>query len=172
MIDILILLLIAAGMVKGYMSGFIRQLLSIAGLIVGLFAANALYMPLAGELCPAVTESRTLAQVLAFIGIWIAVPLLFALGASILTRLLEAVSLGWLNRSLGCAFGALKMLLVVMLAIWVLGIIDTDNSLIRETKKSESLFYYRIEALAGMLLPTAKEITYQYISNNATRRTQ
>ena len=41
----------------------------------------------------------TVAQVLAFIAIWIAVPLVFTVVASLLTKAMEAVSLGWLNRS-------------------------------------------------------------------------
>ena len=36
------------------------------GLIVGLLAAKALYASLAEKLCPAVTDSMTVAQVLAF----------------------------------------------------------------------------------------------------------
>ena len=47
------------------------------------------------------TDSMTVAQVLAFIVIWMAVPLIFTLVASLLTRAMEAISLGWLNRWLG-----------------------------------------------------------------------
>ena len=43
------------------------------------------------------SDSMTVAQVLAFVLIWLAVPLLFSLVASLLTRAMEAVSLGWLN---------------------------------------------------------------------------
>ena len=43
----------------------------------------------------------TFAQILAFVVIWIVVPLLFLLVAALLTKAMEAVSLGWLNRWLG-----------------------------------------------------------------------
>ena len=55
-IDIIILIIIGAGVVAGFMKGFIRQLASILGLVVGLLAAKALYATLAEKLCPAVTE--------------------------------------------------------------------------------------------------------------------
>ena len=77
-IDIIILIIIGAGAIVGFMKGFIRQLASILGLIVGLLAAKALYTTLAEKLCPTVTDSMTVAQVLAFIIIWIAVPLIFS----------------------------------------------------------------------------------------------
>lgn len=165
-IDILILIALGAGVVSGYMKGFIRQLASILGLIVGLLAAKALYASLAEKLCPAVTDSMTVAQGLSFVVIWIAVPLLFTVVASLLTKAMEAVSLGWLNRLLGCALGALKYLLLASLVISVIEFIDSDNKLINETKKSTSLLYYPMKTFAGIFFPAAKEVTQQYIFNN------
>lgn len=145
------------------MKGFIRQLASILGLIVGLLAAKALYTSLAVKLCPTVTDSMTVAQILAFVIIWIAVPLIFTLVASVLTKALEAVSLGWLNRMLGAGLGALKYLLLVSLVICVIQFIDSDSQLISQTKKEQSLLYYPMENFAGIFFPAAKEVTQQYI---------
>lgn len=162
-IDIIILIALGAGVIIGFMKGFIRQLASILGLIVGLLAAKALYTSLAVKLCPTVTDSMTVAQILAFVIIWIAVPLIFTLVASVLTKAMEAVSLGWLNRLLGAGLGALKYLLLVSLVVCVIQFIDTDSQLISQTKKEESLLYYSMERFAGMFFPAAKEVTQQYI---------
>ena len=162
-IDIIILIALGAGVIIGFMKGFIRQLASILGLIVGLLAAKALYTSLAVKLCPTVTDSMTVAQILAFVIIWIAVPLIFTLVASVLTKAMEAVSLGWLNRLLGAGLGALKYLLLVSLVVCVIQFIDTDSQLISQTKKEESLLYYPMERFAGMFFPAAKEVTQQYI---------
>lgn len=174
MIDILILLVIALGAIVGFVKGFIRQLASILGLIVGLLAAKALYATLAEQLCPAVTNSMTFAQILSFIVIWIAVPLLFALVASVLTKAMEAISLGWVNRWLGSGLGVLKYMLLISLVIGVVEFIDGDNKLISATKKKDSLLYYQMKTFAGMFFPAAKNITQQYIleKKDATRRTQ
>ena len=157
-IDIIILIALGAGVIVGFMKGFIRQLASILGLIVGLLAAKALYTSLAVKLCPTVTDSMT-----AFVIIWIAVPLIFTLVASVLTKALEAVSLGWLNRMLGAGLGALKYLLLVSLVICVIQFIDSDSQLISQTKKEQSLLYYPMESFAGIFFPAAKEVTQQYI---------
>ncbi len=162
-IDIIILIALGAGVIIGFMKGFIRQLASILGLIVGLLAAKALYTSLAVKLCPTVTDSMTVAQILAFVIIWIAIPLIFTLVASVLTKAMEAVSLGWLNRLLGAGLGALKYLLLVSLVVCVIQFIDTDSQLISQTKKEESLLYYPMERFAGMFFPAAKEVTQQYI---------
>ncbi len=172
--DFFILMLVGIGVVLGFMKGFIRQLASLLGLIAGLIAAKMLYASLAEKLCPTVTDSMTVAQILAFIMIWVAVPLLFTFVGSILTRTLEAVSLRWLDRWLGAGFGALKYLFLISLAICLIEYFDGHNSLISETKKKESLFYYPMERFAGIFFPVAKDVTKQLISNNddATRRTQ
>ena len=162
-IDIIILIALGAGVIIGFMNGFFRPLASILGLIVGLLAAKALYTSLAVKLCPTVTDSMTVAQILAFVIIWIAVPLIFTLVASVLTKAMEAVSLGWLNRLLGAGLGALKYLLLVSLVVCVIQFIDTDSQLISQTKKEESLLYYPMERFAGMFFPAAKEVTQQYI---------
>ena len=165
-IDIIILIVIGAGAIVGFVKGFIRQLASILGLIVGLLAAKALYASLAEKLCPTVTDSMTVAQVLAFIMIWIAVPLIFVLIASLLTKAMQAISLNWLNRWLGSGLGALKFLLLTSVVIGAIEFVDSDNKLISETKKEESLLYYPMETFAGIFFPAAKNMTQQYILEN------
>ena len=164
-IDIILLVVIGAGAVIGFIKGFIRQLASILGLIVGLLAAKALYVSVAERVFSKITDSMTFAQILAFVVIWVVVPLLFLLVASLLTKAMEAISLGWLNRWLGAGLGALKFLLLVSLLICVVEFIDSDNTMIDRTMKEESVLYYPIESFAGMFFPAAKEVTEQYILN-------
>ena len=164
-IDIILLVVIGAGAVIGFIKGFIKQLASILGLIVGLLAAKALYVSVAERVFSKITDSMTFAQILAFVVIWIVVPLLFLRVAALLTKAMEAVSLGWLNRWLGAGLGALKFLLLVSLLICVVEFIDSDNTMIDRTMKEESVLYYPIESFAGKFLPAAKEVKEQYILN-------
>ena len=163
-IDIIILIVIGAGAVMGLFKGVIKQLATIAGLIVGLIAAKALYMSLAEKLCPTITDSMTFAQIISFIMIWIAVPLGFTLISSLFSRALDAISLGWVNRLLGMLLGALKYIILVGLFINVLEYIDSDNRLIHQTKKQESVLYYPIKNFVGMFFPAVKKVTQQYIN--------
>ena len=114
-LDIILLVLIGTGAVLGFAKGFLRQLAGLLGLIVGLLAAKALYATVADEVFSQVTDDAGLARGLAFVAIWLLVPLLFLLVASLLTRAMEAVSLGWLNRLLGAALGAAKYALCISL---------------------------------------------------------
>lgn len=142
----------------GLLKGFIKQLASLLGLVVGLLTAKALYATVAERLCPLVTDSMTVARVIAFLLIWVAVPLAFSLVAALLTKAMEAVSLGWLNRLLGAGLGALKALLLVSLAICVLEYIDSDSQLISRTKKSGSALYYPMHSFAALFIPAATQL--------------
>ena len=142
-IDIIIVIIIGAGAIMGLFKGFIKQLAMIAGLVVGLIAAKALYMSLAEKICPTVTDSMTVAQIISFVVIWMAVPLAFTLVAALFSKALEAVSLGAIN---------------------VLEFVDSDNRLISRTNKEQSVLYYPMKNFVGMFFPAVKEVTQQYIN--------
>ena len=84
------------------------------------------------------TDSMTVAQVLAFVFIWLGCSFALLPGGFSADRAMEAVSLGWLNHWLGAGLGALKYLLLTSLLIGVIEFIDGDNKLISKTKKKES----------------------------------
>ena len=120
--------------------------------------ARALFGIVAERLAPVLGTSTTVAQVLAFILIWVAVPLGFAFVASLLTKALDAVHLGWLNRWLGSGLGALKYMILIGLAIHVIEYIDPNNEMISATKKKESVLYYSMRDLSGIFFPVFKYV--------------
>ena len=104
-----------------------------------------------------------LAQIISFMAIWIVVPVLFGMVGMFLTKTMDVILLGWVNKSLGAALGLLKNLILLMLLISILEFIDTSNHLISQTKKAESVLYYPIRNVAGVFFPVAKQVSQQYI---------
>lgn len=157
-IDIVILIVLGAGAIVGFTKGFLKQLAGLLGLVAGLLIAKALYATVAERFFLPLTGSLTVAQGIAFVVIWLAVPLAFLLLATLLTKAMEAVALGWVNRLLGAGLGLLKSALLVSLLICVVEYIDSDNTLLKRTKKQESVLYYPMEKFAGIFLPAAREV--------------
>lgn len=162
-LDIIILVVLGAGAIVGFSKGFLKQLASLLGLVAGLLIAKALYATVAERVFLPLTDSLTVAQGIAFVVIWLAVPLAFLLLASLLTKAMEAVSLGWVNRLLGAVLGALKAALLVSLLVCVVEYIDTDNTILKKTKKQESVLYYPMEKFAGLFLPAAREVASELL---------
>ena len=162
-LDIILLVLIGTGAVLGFMKGFLRQLAGLLGLVAGLLVAKALYVHVADEVFSQVTDSVGLARGLAFVAIWLLVPLLFLLVASLLTRLMEAVSLGWLNRLLGAMLGAAKYALVISLLLMVVDHFDTEGVLVNRTEQAASVLYEPVKGLAELFIPAARKVAEQDI---------
>ena len=158
-IDIIILVLIGVGVIQGLMKGSIKQLASIVGFVAGLLLARALFGTVAEQLAPALHTSITVAQILSFILIWVAVPIGCSLIASVLTKALEVVILGWINRLAGALLGAVKMMLLVGIGIYVLEYVDPKNELISKTTINSSVLYGPMKELVDQCLPVIKDVT-------------
>ena len=163
-IDIIILVLVGVGIIQGLMKGFLKQLAAIVGLVAGLLIARALFGVVAEHLVDALGTSVTIAQILSFILIWVVVPLICVLVASVLTKALDAIHLGWLNRLLGGLSGAVKVMLLIGLAIHVLEYIDRKSEIIGETKKEASALYNPVKDFTDVFFPVLKDVTDKIVS--------
>ena len=155
-IDIIILVFVGIGTVWGMTKGFVRQLSSLVGLVVGLLVARALFAEVGDWVAPTIGVSVTIGRMLAFFMLWIIVPILFSLFASFLTKALQVVHLGWVNRWLGGGMGAIKFMLLIGMAAQLLEFVDAKHELIPEAYTEESILYGPMYDLAGMFIPAVK----------------
>lgn len=162
-IDLIVIVLVGIGLVIGMMKGFVKQFASIVGLVAGLLVARALFSTVADKLAPALGTSTTIAQILAFVLICVVVPLLFTLVASLLSKALDRLHLGWLNRLFGGVLGALKYIIVIGLVIHVFEYIDPRNEIMDKSTKEDSVFYYGLNEVANVFFPVLKNVTEQII---------
>jgi membrane protein required for colicin V production len=118
-LDILLLVAIALATVAGLGIGIIRAALTLVGLVGGIVLAGHYYIPLS-QVLDAVLQP-TVAKVVAFAVILIAVMVAAALLAIFLRRGASAIKLGWADRLGGAVFGLLLGALFCgcLLAIWV-----------------------------------------------------
>ncbi|MBR4312855.1 MAG: CvpA family protein, partial [Bacteroidaceae bacterium] len=97
------------------------------------------------------------AHVIAFILILIIVPLLLNLAGWLVSKLLQIICLGWINRLLGGIIGVLKFALFVGIVITGIEFFDKHNTLISEGKKENSILYYPIYDATGIFFNGIKE---------------
>ena len=113
-LDVLTLLLVGGGLVLGTMRGFVRELLSLAALVVAIAALKLLHTPVTNALeGPVGTWAG--AAVLAFALIFGTVFLLGKLIAHRVGGATRRSAIGPVDRVLGAGFGALKGLIVATL---------------------------------------------------------
>ena len=103
-LDIILLSCFIPGIIRGISKGFLEQALSLAGIVVSVWAAFKFSALVCTWLKPYLSLSETTLSVVAFALILIAVSIVVLLVAKLLTKVLEMSMLGWLDKILGLAF--------------------------------------------------------------------
>ena len=106
-LDWVIAITLAISTVTAFMSGLVRSLLSLAGLVLGVVLA-AWYAPRLAEYFRGDINPFALATAIAFILILIAVYVAASLIGRLLRGAFKAVGLGFLDRLSGAAFGFVR----------------------------------------------------------------
>lgn len=117
--DIAVLILVGLGAVTGFLRGFVQEILALAAWVISLFAIHNMHTPLSAALVPYV-GSGSGATVLAF-ALLLLIP--YAIVKLVANRMGEASResvLGPIDRLLGFGFGAVKGMVITVLAFSVL----------------------------------------------------
>jgi len=118
-LDFVFLIFLAVFAFQGLAQGFSRLAVGLVATIAGLVIASWCYDLPASLLLPYVS-SKSIANVLGFVLIFILIQILGGLAGLLLARLFKWTGLGWLDRLLGFAFGALKAVVVGIVLVLIL----------------------------------------------------
>jgi uncharacterized membrane protein required for colicin V production len=119
-LDLALLLFVAAGTVAGFASGFAKAAANLAGLILG-FVIGSVYFPLLVPLFLRWTGKVAVAGLLSFTIIALVVALVFDTLGGLATRLVKVLHLQIINRPLGTVPAAVSAILIAGVALALLG---------------------------------------------------
>lgn len=154
-LDIIILLTIAASAIFGVFKGFVRQLVSIASLVLGIWCAGKF----TGYLSTYIKEwlnlemSQQTLHIILFIVIFIlAVVIAHFLGKGV-EGMIKLTMLGWLNRLLGFLFGAAKAIIILSVVVCAINWLNGTFHLIPEDFLAKSRGYALLADFAKEFFP-------------------
>lgn len=150
-IDIILLIILGFGLVRGFMRGLIIEMASLLAIVVGIYGAihfSFFTASLLDKILPA--EKQTL-EVVAF-GITLIVLVLgVMLLAKILTKMIKAAELSFLNRLGGALFGLLKSIVIVgSIFVFLERTFQTDKWL-STSALSDSLLYNPVKSVSQVV---------------------
>jgi len=155
-LDLILLVPIVLGFVFGLFKGLIKELASLAAIVLGIYGAK-LFAPLvSGFLIQHLHFSTKTALPLAYLFLFIAIALALLLLAKTLDKVFDSVSLGGLNKFLGGLFCGLKYALVVSVLLNVFDALDAKFTLVKPKTKLESVGYKPLMKLAPSLWAKTK----------------
>jgi membrane protein required for colicin V production len=159
--DYAVLAIIGLSVLVSIIHGFVRELLALASWVMAFVAAQA-YVTAVAPLLPAAIPGPSLRLLAAFVIIFLVVLLAMTLLASAVSRLVKRAGLGMVDRTLGAAFGMVRGLAIVMLAVLLAGM----TTLPKQLAWRHALLSAPLESLANVIkvwLPgdLSKQINYE-----------
>ncbi len=157
-LDIIILIPLLLGFVFGLSKGFIREILSLAVIFVGIYGSKWI-SPIASSMLTGVfSVSEQVAKPLSFVVVFIALALLLMMLAKSLDKLVDSISLGGLNKIFGGLLGTLKYALIISLLINVFHVLDSKIGILNSETRTDSILYKPMIQLAPVLWEEVKEV--------------
>lgn len=142
-LDFLILLPVAYFAYRGFMSGFIQEVLSIVGIILGVFVTFA-YMHPVSELYQSYFSNPDTAAITAGLTLFIGTIAIIQIIAFMLRRFLEVIKLNFINSIAGFCFGVLKSAIIVSGFLWLFAGLNLPS----EESRNGSITYSYVIPLA------------------------
>jgi membrane protein required for colicin V production len=147
LLDLLILIPIVWGCIRGFSKGLIIELATLAGMVLGIIAAYYFSERVSDFFSGYFTIGPSSMKILSYVLIFLAVLLISWIIGKIITKLVDMVMLGWLNKLLGAIFGLLKGVLVSAIIVLAIVYFDKNEKLITRQAKEKSMFFRALSAI-------------------------
>lgn len=154
-LDLVIIIFLAGGVFSGFRNGFVGEVASLAGLILGIWGAVK-FSWWTGDLLEGLGLTFSMMPVISFIVTFLIIVIFMQILAGIVNRLLEAIALNWINRIAGMVAGLFKAALFCSVLLLVLDGISDRHPLISEETRTGSMLYEPVSEMVPTLLPFLK----------------
>jgi membrane protein required for colicin V production len=160
-IDVLFLIALLIGIIRGWKSGIIISLFVSAAWVLGIIGALKLCGGAAAVIRDQFRIESAYVPVVAFIGVFLLISLVVYLIGKSLEKVVEVAQMGFLNKFMGVVFQASVFLVILSLFIWLVNGVGLIAPEVKNASKSFSLLNsvstHCIE-LSEKYLPAVKEV--------------
>ena len=157
-LDIILLVCFVPAIITGISKGFVAQLISLASLLAGIWAAFHFSKPFAGWLGSFIEVAPEILNILAFTLCVILTVLLLTLLGKAITKVLQMAALGWANHLLGFVFAIFKTALVLSVLIFIFEPLNTQFELVKPEVIEASKIYPLLNGFATKVFPFLKDL--------------
>ncbi|NLC71573.1 MAG: CvpA family protein [Desulfuromonadaceae bacterium] len=136
-LDIAILVILGLFLLKGAWRGLLREICSLAGLLLGAFLALSFHEPLGQILTESFRLPPTLANIASFLLLFLITVIFFGVLGFLLSKFVKLIFLGGLNRVAGAVFGLGEGALLIAIVLFVATMGETPRFLQPLVKDSQ-----------------------------------
>jgi membrane protein required for colicin V production len=155
-IDIVFVVLFIWSIYRGYTKGFIIQLATLAGLLLGIFGALKFSDYTASVLAKKMDVNEQTLSILSFALTFIIILVAVILIAKLIEKFTEAIELSPVNKILGVLLSMIKMAFIISVILVLVNKADNKYNFISNNTKEKSLLYKPLSNFAPILFPYLK----------------
>jgi membrane protein required for colicin V production len=152
-IDIILAVLLIIGLVRGFSKGFFIEIASLASLILGLYGAIHFSYFVADWLKDRVSWNGQVMQVASFAITFFIILYGVSLVGKLITKMVNAASLGILNKLAGGVFGIAKIGLILSVVINMFSKVNDTISFVKKETLESSILYEPVRVFAPTIFP-------------------
>ncbi len=153
-IDIILLIFLLYGFIRGLFNGLFVEITSLLALILGIYGA-IYFSDFTGNLLHQVLSwDKKYITIASFVLTFIAIVIVIKLLGKFFTKVADFASLGIVNKLFGGIFGLLKMALIASVLLIYFNKFNNKVELVAETTLQESILYNPVKGLAGIIFPS------------------
>lgn len=156
-IDATIVIILILSAVIGFINGFVREVASLAALILGIWGAIKFSTFTAERLYDYFDMTGRYVGIISFIITFGIIVVIIHFIGLLVHKFVDAASLGFVNRLLGIAFGLLKSVLIMSVLFSVFQAIDVHKPFLPKERIEESMFFNTISDIAPAIFPIIGE---------------
>ncbi|MBR4155578.1 MAG: CvpA family protein [Bacteroidales bacterium] len=165
-LDVIIGLILLIFAFAGLRKGLIIEAFYLASYIVGIYGAMFFSDTVAAWMSGFIKDNNDIVAIVAFIITFVAVLILVRFLGRLISSLVEAVSLGFLDKIGGFVFGAVKGALITSVFILILNVLGFSSIL--DEIKTDSFLYPKVEGIASVLYKN-HDVVKESIDNGLER---
>ena len=142
-LDILLLLPLLIELVRGLMRGLITEVIVIVAIILGIVGARLWATKFSAWLLLQFAWPEAVCHVVAYALLFLAIAIVLNIIGRLLSKLLRAIQLGFINRLLGGVFGTLKWFAVVLVVVFCVNMLDSYFHFLEDSEVVKNSLLYR-----------------------------
>lgn len=156
-LDIIVLFLVFALGLKGFLHGFIKEVAGLAAIVGGIFLASRFSSPLADMFISLFNmQSSTTTTVVAFIALFASIWVGITFAASMLSKAVDTSGMGVADKTLGFAAAGGKIFLILSVIVFAFSNIALLQSKL-EAYTKDSFMYEPMKSTGGFVMKLKPE---------------
>lgn len=151
--DLVVVIIVGLAIVKGFFSGLIMQVATLAGIILGAIFAGKLSEIIAPKLIALVDGSPHIIGPLSYIVAFVAILIALFFAGKLLESFANALKLSALNRLAGALFSCAKWIVLFSIGLNLLVEFDQNKNIVKENVREGSYTYPLMSEVAKAVIP-------------------